>query len=148
SGATVSGEEMTAYTGGEQVASAAAGPGPDPGTGLRWASMHEYIVWLRGYLARGGEVTHRYNYPFAQFRLLYATADVVIDSHAEYGARSRAIVVPKGVSVTRSVTAPGVPFRGWAHSTVYYMHGYAVGGSQVFVPTYSEPEFAEFDNAG
>lgn len=152
SGATVSGDEMTTYTGGDQAANAAAdpcrGPGPDLEPGLRWASVEEYIAWLRGYVARGGVVTHRYNYPFAQFRLLYATADVVIDSHAEYGARSRAIVVPKGISVTRSATAPDVPFRGWAHSTVYYMHGYAVGGAQVIVPTYSEPEFAEFDDAG
>ncbi|SKO14961.1 hypothetical protein [Mycobacteroides abscessus] len=137
--AAASGEELPAHTSGSHSGDA------DPGPGLRWANAAEYGAWLRGYVARGGQVTHRYNYPFAQWRLLYATADVAISSHAEYGVHSRTILVPEGLSVARSATGPGVPFRGWAHSTVYYMHGYSIGGAQVFAPTYSDPEFAEFD---
>lgn len=101
------------------------------------ATLDQYAAWLRGYIKRGGKPTHFHDHPFKGFR--YAgSATLVIDSGYEFGARSREIVVARGVETQR--TNPAGLFDGWGHSSLYFMHGYRTN-KPGFVPVYSDPEF-------
>ena len=104
------------------------------------ASIEDYLLWLQGYIKRGGKPTHFYDYPFSQMDFRYASRPLVIDSDYEYGSSSREIIVARNVQTDR--TNPAGPFGGWAHTQVYFMHGYRTNKS--IVPVYSDPEFDEF----
>jgi hypothetical protein len=119
-----------------------------PGSsGLVPASAADYARWLRGYVKRGGKITHRYDYPFKRAGFLHATEDVTVNSRKEFGARSRDIIAAPGVKVTRSVPGPQEGFNGWGHTKVYWMNGYRTNNTGI-VPVYSDPEFDEFRKAG
>lgn len=106
------------------------------------ATADQYATWLRGYMAQGGSVTHSYDYPFIHGRFLFACGDVVIDSHGEFGAKGRSIIVGAGTRIM--LTDPGAPFGGYAHTRLYFMPD----GDRPFrancehvVPIFSDPEF-------
>ena len=67
-------------------------------------------------------------------------APLVVDSGYEYGSSSREIIVARNVTTER--TNPAGPFDGWAHTQVFFMHGYRTNKS--IIPVYSDPEFAQF----
>lgn len=104
------------------------------------ATVDQYAAWLRGYVKRGGKPTHFYDYPFSRARFRYASSPLTVDSDYEYGARGRSIVIASGVLTER--TNPAGAFGGWAHSHLYFMHGYRLNDR--FVPVYSDPEFDAF----
>lgn len=101
------------------------------------ATIDQYAAWLRGYIKHGGKPTHFYDYPFKDFRYA-ASGPLVVESDYEYGANSREIIVARGVETRR--THPAGHFDGWAHTSLYFMHGYRTN-KPGFVPVYSDPEF-------
>jgi hypothetical protein len=104
------------------------------------ATIEDYVLWLQGYVKRGGKPTHFYDYPFSQMDFRYASSRLVVDSDYEYGSSLRHIIVARNVTTER--TNPAGPFNGWAHTKCYFMHGYRTNDS--IVPVYSDPEFDEF----
>jgi len=101
------------------------------------ASIEDYVLWLQGYVKRGGRPTHFYDYPFSRAGFRYASTPLTVDSDYEYGSSSREIIVARNVATDR--TNPTGPFGGWAHTQVYFMHGYR--SNKTIVPVYSDPEF-------
>jgi hypothetical protein len=99
------------------------------------ATLGQYVTWLNGYIERGGHPTHYYDYPFTGFT--YALSDVMVDSDAEFGAKSRSIIVPRGRKISR--TNPDAYFNGWGHTDLFLMDDYQTHG--IWVPVYSDPEF-------
>jgi hypothetical protein len=94
------------------------------------ATLMEYTAWMIGYLQRGGEPSHVYDYPFAR-----AQADwwVLAETPGTefpplYGAQSLHLIVPSA----------GVQFEPaeLGHSTVYFMDGFGLVGD--LVPVYSD----------
>lgn len=104
------------------------------------ASVEDYVLWLQGYVRRGGKPTHFYDYPFGQVGFRYADSRLTVDSDYEYGSSLRRIIVAKNVTTER--TNPAGPFGGWAHTKCYFMHGFRTNDSSV--PVYSDPEFDQF----
>jgi len=102
------------------------------------ADIEDYVLWLQGYVKRGGKPTHFYDYPVRRADFRYASSTVTVDSDYEYGARSRNIIVANGVTTER--TRPAGPFGGWAHTHLYFMHGFRTSDPH-WVPVYSDPEF-------
>lgn len=105
--------------------------------GFQAATASQYATWLNGYIRAGGRPTHFYGYPFRSANFRYATTPVTVDSDREYGTRRRDIIVADGVTTHR--TNPAGHFGGWAHTKLYFMHGYRTNAS--VVPVYSDPEF-------
>ena len=105
------------------------------------ATVQQYAAWLRGYVRRGGKPTHFYDYPISREGFRYAASTVTVDSDYEYGSSLRHIIVAAGVRTER--TNPAGPFDGWAHTHMFFMHGYRTNRPTA-VPVYSDPEFDEF----
>lgn len=101
------------------------------------ATLTQYLLWLDGFIKKGGRPSHYYDYPFANARLTYALGDVMVDSGAEYGAFSRHIIVPCGLDAR--CTNPSASFNGWGHTDLFFMDGYRTNSLEV--PVYSDPEF-------
>jgi hypothetical protein len=104
------------------------------------AARDQYLEWLAGYVKRGGKPTHFYDYPFRDFRYA-ASGTLIVESDYEFGANSREIIVARNVEARR--TNPAGVFGGWAHTGLYFMHGYRTN-KPGFVPVYSDPEFDVF----
>ncbi|QMP84297.1 hypothetical protein HUN41_00204 [Streptomyces phage Coruscant] len=94
---------------------------------MRPATAGEYVIWLKGHLAAGGEITHNYDYPFARWGFMVATSHFTLKPG--YGSRSKRIIVPRYIK--------------WAgqlgHDNVFEMNDYRHHGH--LVPTFSDPEF-------
>lgn len=93
---------------------------------LRRATALDYSRWLRGYLERGGQITHAYDYP--------TPTDFYVAEHAFalpalYGSLAATIIVPIGVTVD-------VLDRG--HSSLYWMDGFDFDALFGKVPAYSD----------
>lgn len=98
---------------------------------LRYASLGEYIDFLRVYFASGGSASHYYDYPFAQHKFLIATRD--FRTGGECGSLSQQIIVPAGI---RHIGGD------LGHNTLYLFDGPVVVGG--FVPVYSDAAFGQF----
>lgn len=107
----------------------------EPGT------VEQYAAWLKGYVKRGGKPTHFHDHPFSREGFRYAASTVTVDSDYEYGSSLRHIIVANGVRTER--TNPAGPFGGWAHTHMFFMHGYRTNRPTA-VPVYSDPEFDAF----
>lgn len=94
---------------------------------FRQATIGEYIDWLRGHLAQGGQITHVYDYPLPGF----LTAQRDFTTGGECGTDSRQIVVPANVR-----------HRGGdlGHNNLFFMDGFTCAGLAI-VPVYADPEF-------
>lgn len=113
---------------------------PSKGSVHPSATLDQYVIWLKGYIKRGGKPTVFLNHPFSTASFEYADHSVIVNSDREYGARSRKIIVEKNVRVWR--TNPNAYFSGWGHTKLYLMDGYQVlSGTSLYVPIYSDPEF-------
>lgn len=89
---------------GRQRRDAAAGSQPAPSAPQGYTAapgafealpLDRYLAWLRAYLAAGGKITHFFDYPYPEGRLLLATRDFT--TGGECGACSRDILVPAGI---------------------------------------------------
>ena len=65
---------------------------------MRPATEREYKDWLAGYMAAGGAVTHRYDYPFPEERFFVALQSFVIPEGV-CGASSFSVIVPSDLAV-------------------------------------------------
>lgn len=91
---------------------------------LRDATPEEYKGWLRQHLAKGGEITHDYDYPMPDsFQVL--TEDALLPPLA--GALSVELIVPRGVNVEH---------KNLGHSNLYYMDSQMPSPS--WVPIYDD----------
>lgn len=88
-------------------------------------SLEHYKKWLKGYLYKGGEITHYYDYEMHTDKLYIISYDTEIP--ALYGAMSLMLIVEEGVLVAFP--------DGLGHNNVYYMDSHEVKGS--WVPTYT-----------
>ena len=68
-----------------------------PGIKLRPATINEYIDWLIGYLKKGGEITHSYDYPMTRVLEEWFVVEKDFTIRPLYGARSVNLIVPHGV---------------------------------------------------
>jgi hypothetical protein len=99
--------------------------------GCRPATAADYATWLRGYLKRGGAITHEYPYPMSRADVVVLTRSG-LDLPSLYGARALEVIVPAGLTLSTPATFHGR----CGHSTVYLMDGFAIVGN--FVPTYPD----------
>jgi hypothetical protein len=83
---------------------------PDLMSTLKRATAADYALWLKGYLERGGKVTHTRDYDF-NWSWYIATEDFIIPDRC-CGVDRFNIIVPDGVNVTHA---------GFDHCDVYYM---------------------------
>lgn len=92
---------------------------------LRTAAPSDYSEWLTGFMLKGGEPAHFYDYtlPISFYLAMDDVALVPL-----YGAYSASIIVPKGVNVS----AP----EGYGHHTLYLMDGFEYLNGNV--PIYSD----------
>jgi len=100
---------------------------------LRPARLHDYLLWLKGYIDGGGQITHVYNYPFDQFSFLgkgeWFVARADIKPARLCGANAVSIIVPSGINAEHG---------DWGHCNLYFMDGYRHNG---FVPLYCDVNF-------
>lgn len=93
---------------------------------FRPALREDYQQWLAGYLERGGEITHVYDYPWHRWRWYVAFESAEI--FPLYGSSSINIIVPQGIELTGD---PG-------HSTIFWMDGFRASS---IVPIFSDISF-------
>lgn len=94
----------------------------------RVAELSDYLVWLKGYVDNGGEITHCYDYPFsrwASWRLAINDLEIT----PLFGANSFNIIIPKGVNC--NIDEVG-------HNVIYFIDGFIVGGAGRVVPIFSD----------
>lgn len=119
----------------------------------RSATAQDYAEWLLGFLRRGGQITHVYDYPLSQ------RGKVVVDSQgsdgghplqfreappswlvltsyppsipALHGARSVKIIIPKRIKLD-----PREVGHGHSHNSFFFMKGFQVIG--YWIPLYSD----------
>lgn len=99
------------------------------------ATIHQYLLWMEGFIAEGGKPTHFYDYPFDRPTWLYTSLDFAVNG--ECGARSQNVIVEAGATVLNP--NPWKPFGGYGHNHLYLMDGFRVIGD--WVPLYSDHEF-------
>lgn len=97
---------------------------------FRPATASEYIEWLCGYLAEGGEITHVYNYPMRPDGFVMAIRNFT--TNGECGSRSLNIIVPAGVYHLDGRLG---------HNNLYFMDGFRTDDESPFIPAHSNPEF-------
>lgn len=96
---------------------------------FRLARVSEYVDWLRGHLAGGGQITHAYDYPIARADFLLARSDFT--TGGECGTDAAQIVVPAGVRHLGGDLG---------HNNLFFMDGFTCTGRAI-VPVYADPEF-------
>jgi len=87
---------------------------------LRRASPRDYLGWLEGFLARGGEPTHYYDYPMPS-EVYVATS--ALDLYPLYGSAAIQIIAPHGIEVRGEL--------GFGHTNIFEMEGYTARGGWV-----------------
>lgn len=92
---------------------------------LRHASSKDYKKWLSGFVEKGGNPTHYYNYRMPS-EFYVASKDFAM--FPLYGAGTLYIIVPIGVSVDIS--------EGLGHCTLFYMDEYEYKGH--WIPVYED----------
>lgn len=95
------------------------------------ATTEDYKRWLRGFLAKGGKISHVYDYPMSQTISEWFVAFKDFEISPLYGASSVYIIVQSGVR-----------FLGGnlGHSGLYFMDEYTQNGG--FVPIYSDLKYS------
>lgn len=103
------------------------------------ATIHQYLLWLNGYVQNGGRPTYSYTYPFGGRDWRHAQHRFAVNG--ECGDRSIYVIVEFGGEVINP--NPWKPFRGWGHNAVFQMDGYTTNRPE-WVPVYSDPEFEPY----
>lgn len=99
---------------------------------LRPASPEEYRNWLRGYIEKGGKITHVYDYKMPNF---FYVAQDSFDVKPLYGASSICIIVPENINLSISKEGTG-------HNSIYYMKDYNTNYNY-FVPLYIKDKWVK-----
>ncbi len=102
------------------------------------ATVHQYLLWLDGYVDKGGRPNYDYGYRFGRRDWLYAPCGFAVNG--ECGASSMRVIVEHGAEVLHP--NPWKPFDGYGHNTLYLMDEYKLIGHSV--PIYSDPEFEPY----
>lgn len=90
---------------------------------VRPADPSEYAEWCRGYLKKGGEITHHYGYDMPSYvKMALRSFDL---PHNAYGAHSIGVIVPDGLDVSIG-----------GHCSLFYMDCYRALGH--YVPMYND----------
>lgn len=101
------------------------------------ATIHQYLLWLDGYVSNGGKPSHDYGYAFERSgEWLYAPCGYAVNG--ECGARAKHVIVEHGAEVLNP--NPWKPFGGYGHNSLFLMDGYTTN-RDFWVPIYSDPEF-------
>jgi hypothetical protein len=95
---------------------------------LRPASTHDYVVFLKAYIASGASPSHYYSYKMPRDSIFVAKDQFTL--HPLYGAHSMSIIVPKNVDC--------FCYNARGHNTIYFEDGKLIGH---FVPVYSDTLF-------
>lgn len=91
---------------------------------IEQATPEQYTSWLRGHRAKGGRLTHAYDYNLpSSFWFASSNFDLPI----AYGADSISLIVPEDVEVTTN--------DGLGHNSLFLMKDFTFKGSSV--PTYA-----------
>jgi hypothetical protein len=106
----------------------------------RAATAGDYAAWLAGWLRRGGDISHVYDYPLADPGVTEPSW-LVLQSRPDgfpslYGASSVHVIVPEGVGVAAGDIPRTSGGDACGHSTFYFLDGFEVVGS--WVPLYSD----------
>lgn len=90
----------------------------------RSADVKDYRLWLEGFVAGGGKVTHVYDYDIPDdFIILEKSVEIP----TLYGSASIQVIVPHGIN-------PTIENGNLGHNTIYYIDGFKVEGS--WIPVY------------
>ncbi len=100
-------------------------------THMRPARVRDYDAWLDGFMAKGGKITHKYNYkmPDDFYVALQDTHMIPL-----YGAQSISIIVPVGIEITGEL----------GHVDLFYMGNFKPEPSH-FVPVYIDNRIGYYD---
>jgi len=94
---------------------------------LRTARASDYVAWLQGFLASGGELTHYYDYNLPSD---FYVAQEDIELIPLYGAASLSIIFPRGVKYLGG---------GLGHCNLYFMEDFGQLGG--WIPVYNNTKF-------
>lgn len=96
------------------------------------ASAKDYAKWLKGYLEKGGNISHYYMYGLPTKDFLKATSDFIITPL--YGASSLNVIVPENIEVIVDPDLIG-------HNSIYFMKEFRTAPEGAsFVPCHSDIE--------
>lgn len=87
----------------------------------RMATEQDYLAWLEGFTARGGDITHVYDYAFPARDWRVMQHPVTL--RGLYGVLSLSLIIPANITVT-------VEERG--HCNLYFLDGYRGQGTVPF----------------
>jgi hypothetical protein len=94
---------------------------------MRPATANDYVIWLKGYLEDGGEITHTYDYPISRWKFVVATSHFTLKPG--FGVNAKHIIVPRFIKWSGQL----------GHDSVFEMNEYKCHGR--IVPVFSDPEF-------
>ena|SRR3989344_345505 len=100
---------------------------------VRQATREDYQEWLRGFLQKGGEITHVYEYPMSEVLNSWLVAVQDFTLFPLHGARSLQIIVPEGIKFLGDESELG-------HSAIYFMEGFRKSQGAI-VPIYNDIRF-------
>lgn len=86
------------------------------------ATPIQYARWLQGYLAKGGRITHKYDFDFPTDGFFIAKQDC--EAPSLYGVHAINIIVPEGITVKADYSQIG-------HCKIYYMKDFSYKGGVV-----------------
>lgn len=82
---------------------------------VRPATVEDYEKWLKGYLLRGGKISHWYDYEFTGYDWFVAEKDLVLEPL--YGANLVWLIVPESIEVQGA--------DNFGHSGIFYMKNFS-----------------------
>ena len=97
---------------------------------VREAAPADYLFWLAGYLATGGQPTHYYDYSIIDVMYKYYVATRDFHIAPLYGGMSINLIVPVGVTFLGG--EPG-------HTNLFFEDGFTTSGG--WVPVYQDTAF-------
>ena len=97
---------------------------------FRHATLSDYKKWLEGYLEKGGNFSHYYDYDMRLDNWFVAIKDFPMQDY--YGAMSIYIIIPVNLKITDTPTKFG-------HNEIYFMENFEALGH--FIPLYKNISF-------
>ena len=96
---------------------------------LRNATREDYLPWLKGYLEKGGSVTHFYNHPFLGWDWYVAEKNINIAANF-VGSIQPQIIIPRGISITN---------RDWGACKLFFIENYET--TSWVIPSFEDTPF-------
>ncbi len=98
------------------------------------ATTKEYADWVEKYLKTGGEISAIYAGNMDN-EVLVARRSAPLPPLYSGGVH---VIIPKGVSITKSPYVYGSGFDGWGHSKLYMRDGSVTSGTGAYVALYKD----------